>query len=200
MNEVQDTLKRIFEEVQSAARVGPEDLCVIGGRFEAERLSTFVELWARTLGQRMPWRIYEYVSKLLVEQSNTGIPAEDLQSLERARCFGGLADLDLRRDLSTIYWRFIGDPSISLPNLNAESFEANDYWTRRGNILLRRFEKSTLQWRSDDDRVGGQWVMYGDLVLEDEKNKLKVFLKQIHYVRNGRLELVRFTDFETEKR
>ncbi|MFY9572379.1 MAG: hypothetical protein WAV20_13345, partial [Blastocatellia bacterium] len=144
--------------------------------------------------------IYEYVSKLSIERSNTGIPTEYLDSLERARCFGGLGDLDVRRDLGTIYWRFAGDPDVEVPDLSASEFGTANYWTGREHVRLRRFKKKTLQWRPDDDRVGGEWLTYGDSVLEEERKTLKVFLKQIHYVRAGRLELVRFTDFETEKR
>lgn len=200
MNEIQDTLKRIFAGVHDTSRVGPEDLRAIGGSFEAAHLPAFVELWARTLGAELPWRIYEYVSSLLVERSNTGIPTENVDSLERARCFGRSGDLDVRRDLGTIYWRFVGDPTVQLPDLDAAELRTANYWTGREHVPLRSFGKKTLQWRPDDDRVGGEWLTYGDSVLADESKTLKVFLRQIHYVRAGRLELVRFTDFETEKR
>jgi hypothetical protein len=195
---LQDIFNRI-RDVKKTPLIGPQQLCVVGGRFSAAQLPKFIELWEPVLAAQMPWRIYEYVSRLSVKRSNIGIPLTDLNSLERARCFGEMGDLDLRRDLATIYWRFAGDPSIKLPDFNANYFKAYNYWTEQEeNFLLRQFDTQTVQWRPDDGRVG-DWKSYAGLVPEDKKNKLKVLLKQIHYVRAGRIELVRLTGFETEE-
>lgn len=192
---ITDSLHDIFEHVHQAPLIGPQQLCVLGGCFPAARLPEFVALWGEALAQHLDWRIYEHVSRLSVERSNAGIPLADLSSLERARCFGTMGDLDLRRDLATIHWHFIGAPAFPLPDLRAQKFEVRNYWEGRETSRLRQFHTQTVQWRRNDGRVGGAWLEYSGTA----KDQHIVFLNQTHYVRAGCLEFARLTGFEVKE-
>jgi hypothetical protein len=188
-----------FEEVKTADVVRQEQLCVWGGSFESARLSEFLQLWEKDLSGYLHWRIYQYVSRLEVEKSSVGAPPDDLDWLERARCFSEDGDLDLRRDRETIYWRFLGNPAITWPDLKAADFECCDFWNGRQDYWVREFVVKTVQWqwRDGENQVGGQWLCYGPLLTQPSTHTI-VYLNQRHYIRGGRVEFVRFTGLEAK--
>lgn len=192
-----DEIRDVFDSVRNADLVGPEKLCVLGGRFEAARLQEFVQLWKEALSEHMPQRIYEYVSSLKIERTAAALPLEEIDSLERTRCFGLNGDLDLRRDDSIIHWRLVGEAGIEWPDLRTAGFASRDYWQAHSE-RLRVMTAQTVQWRPNEERVGGDWLKYGGLVGDEEGEHHKIFLRQFRYQRDGRLELVRFIEFRKE--
>ncbi|MGH8590756.1 MAG: hypothetical protein ACREXX_15940 [Gammaproteobacteria bacterium] len=192
-----DEILSVFNRVRNARLVGPEDLRVLGGRFPAWRLPQFIQLWGDALKEHLPSRIYEHVSRLRIERRAVAPPA-DLEALERARCFGPRGDLDVRRDGATIHWRLVGEAGVQWPDIAAAGFVVHDYWKGRpAHFRLRDLTAHTVQWRPNDDRVGGDWTGYGGLVAEvrqDDQRQVhhKILLRQRRYLRAGRQELVRF--------
>lgn len=192
-----DEIRDVFDSVRNAKLVGPEELCVLGGRFEAARLQEFAQLWKDALSEYLPHRIYEYVSSLRVGRAAAALPLEEIDSLERARCFGPNGDLDLRRDGSTIYWRLVGEAGVEWPDLRTGGFGSDDYWQTHSE-RLRAMTGQTVQWRPNEERVGGDWLKYDGLVGNEEVEHHKIFLRQFRYLRGGRLELLRFTKWVKE--
>lgn len=192
-----DEIRDVFDSVRNADLVGPEKLCVLGGRFGAVRLQEFVQLWNGALSEHMPQRIYEYVSSLKVERAAAALPLEEIDSLERARCFGLNGDLDIRRDGATIHWRLVGEIGIEWPDLQTAGLTPRDYWAEHSG-RLRVITAQTVQWRPNEDRVGGDWLKYDGLVGDEKDEHNKIFLRLFRYLRGGRLELVRFIEFQKE--
>jgi hypothetical protein len=192
-----DEIRDVFNSVRNAKLVGPEELCVLGGRFEAARLWEFMQCWKDALSKHMPQRICEYVSSLKVKRTADALPLEEIDSLERARCFGLNGDLDLRRDGSTIHWRLVAEAGIEWPDPRTVGFASHDYWQTHPE-RLRVIIAQTLQWRPNEERVGGDWLKYDGLVGDEEDEHHKIFLRQFRYLRGGRLEMVRFIEFQKE--
>lgn len=203
-DEISSEISKVFDRVQHARLIGPEDLRVLGGYFAESRLPEFIQLWGDAFTQHLPSRIYERVSRLKVEREATA-PPSDFDSLERARCFGPRGDLDMRRDGATIYWRLVGEADVQWPDVAAADFVAHDYWRGRpADFRLRELAAQTIQWRPNDDRVGGDWLSYGGMVAGAQQENQpqehhKILLQQRRYLRAGRQELARFIAWVKEE-
>lgn len=186
-----------------------DNLTIWGGACKAADLETFLNAWA-AVSTHMPWRIWEWVSKITFEHS-TAIP-ENLKWLERGRLFGEGGDLSLRRDGAQVYWHFVGEKPQKLPDgfvwASAENKEARfrvfDYWQAPDNAAreLTIFDRKALLWGQElrdagqqslgvwqDDRISGvEALVYQQMSGQGEAGRVQLCYRE--YVSGGNVEAV----------
>lgn len=164
-------------------------LHLMGGKFAAIDLTSFCDTWNGVPDGWCEWAMVEEVHQFDVKKVGklrTAVPANPFY-LERLRLFGPKGDLQLRRDGETFYWHFIGDGTNQWPNL--ATFGSQPCSTS----ALLEVEERYYQWRKTDGRVNSLWLNH--IGLADEG----VYLKQKHYLENGRIVFVRYIGFEEVK-
>lgn len=190
-------VKKALERARHARKVGSSDLVIWGGNFPDKQLPAFLDAWEDLLIEKLPWRMYEYVSYFTVQEASANDLARPISwfDLERARLFGQLGDLDLRRDESTFRWRFIGAKNGIWPELSP-TFKVRDFWTKPSSnpSVFREVKHSYYQWRGtrEQQRVGKKWLSDANLANQN------VYLEQRHYLLNGQVAFVRYVRFTTE--
>lgn len=176
--------------------VRPSDLAAVGGEFSDTRLDEFFAWWnTRRFG--MPWAIWQWTDDIRIEEATA---PTDLDYLERARVFGAIGDLDVRRDCQRILWRFVGDPNVAIP----DAFGAESYWRGRESKVLRPRERVAWLWGehtapgSDaagvwkDDRVAWASLRYPGRF----RGRRRVQCRFREYLRGANVELVWFLGLE----
>ncbi len=164
-------------------------LHIMGGKFEDTCLSTFCDAWDKVSDGWFEWVMVEEVHQFEVKKEGklgTAVPTTPFY-LERLRLFGPKGDLELRRDGETFHWHFMGD--VANQWLDLTTFEVKTHPA----FVLPEVEERYYQWRKTDERVGGAWLAQ---VGSDDKNKKGMYLKQRHYLENGRIAFVRYVGFE----
>jgi len=171
----------LLNELEQSTLQNDECPVLWGGRFPASEanLSAFLLGWGLA-ARRMPWRIWEWVSELALEEAGSDVPA-NLALLERGRLFGPGGDLELRRDEECVLWRFVGPPASAAPQClhwehehkpealkemrrgGQEPFPAADFWRAHPECrpLLKR-QRYALLWgqeeqHGDPPRGMGVW-------------------------------------------
>ncbi len=184
--------EQAIDAAQKATRVSQKNLIIWGGAFPAERLSAFFAAWGTAQLKQMQWRMYEYVHRFHVVKATARATLPPAKYLERVRLFGQRGDLDLRRDGEIFHWRFLGDAKPNPPKLAGE-FKPQDFWANQPSSLeYREIEMKYYQWHGNERRVDSSWLTSAGLKAEG------VFLIQKHYLRNGRVEFVRYVGFDGE--
>ena len=188
------TIEKAFQQIADTRDVGKNDLLIWGGHFSQDQLPLFLQAWDNT--PHCAWAMVEEVSRFYVKRVAT--PANALPQpaylLQRMRLFGLTGDLDIRRDGDTIYWHFIGETGGDWKGVDLDGFSVADFWQEATEppTLLREVEQRYFQWLRDmpEQRVTSHWVP------QDEPNKTFNYLRQLHYLDNGRIAFVRYVDFE----
>lgn len=172
MNSTFDFVDAVKELRNPSNSVGPGELGIWGGDFGAteaasmeETARQFVEAWDLT---RMPYRIGEYVDRIVFGGTEALPPAHEFHLLERARIFGGGGDLSLRRDCERFLWNFVGVPDARIPT----GFGGRDFWVSHPQMRLCRHDEQALLWGEHlgknehgdevwhDDRVARAMLIY----------------------------------------
>lgn len=138
---------------------GKDNLAVWGGTLVREDWRVFLTQWDWQ-NDPMRWGVWEYVSEFEINDGQ--IPEEaKFPILERAELFGPSGHLRTRRDGETIYWNFVGETKIEIPDAYKKP-EAN-YWTTHPDEKFRRNdeEKYMLLW---GERVAGEDRWHDDRV------------------------------------
>jgi hypothetical protein len=178
---VEDAFKEAQDAIDASVSVH-----VWGGKFKREErpLSTFLNVWNSKESPQFQWSMVEHVNYFRAEQANMTKLAQEASLTERLRLFGEAGDLDIRRDGETIYWRFMSEQPIKLPDLSDFGVEE---CLEKGSSFAKQ-EQSYLLWRRDkkEQRVKHDWV-------QGEK---WTHLKQVQYLDNGRVAFVRCVRFE----
>ncbi len=195
MNEfnVQDLVQQAFDDAKNATIANRDNLAIRGGNFPAGNLYAFWHEW-RTLIARLEWRMFEYVNEFQLRNTaaNPDLPEpHEFWKLERARIFGDVGDLEVRRDGETFYWRYIGVNDTNLPVVSS-AFGGQDFWATNGAMEFHVAHKDYYQWRGiaqKEQRVDSKWLDH--IGLGDENVKLQTR----EYLRAGRVEFVRFIGF-----
>lgn len=189
-------ITKAFQTIADAREVSQDDLLIWGGHFAPEQLSDFVQAWDGS--PHFLWAMVEEVSTFYVKKANTpggAIPQPEYLLL-RLRIFGPDGDLDIRRDGNRFYWHFIGDANAQWQILDDEAFALSSFWADAPDppAVLREVEKRYYQWKRDmlEQRVKLDWVP------QNEPNKTFNYLKQRHYLDNGRIAFVRYVDFKED--
>ena len=192
MSDARTMIEKAFAQAENAPPIRQANLSIWGGQVAEADLPAFLAHWGEALEQQMAWRFYEYVSEFAVIKATAKEPAlpVSVAYLERGRLFGTGGDLDLRRDGDLFRWRFVGEKAAWTPDL---SVYGTDYWVENAGMTLREVETKTLQWRQNEDRVGGDWLDYAGIATNQHS---KIYLKQKHYLHNGNIEFVWFTNLE----
>ncbi|KAA0224692.1 hypothetical protein EDS67_22760 [candidate division KSB1 bacterium] len=154
-----------------------DKFAVWGGKLKPTEWLDFLEAWKWKDDKR--WRILEFVSDFKIEDDKPQIISEkDIPLLERAEFFGKSGHLSTRRDGETVYWHFVGERDIKVPD--GYDDVKNNYWTAHPEDKFRRSEKHMLlwgerikdgdTWTNDwfDDRVG--WAKLSYPHVEEPKN------------------------------
>lgn len=189
-----ELVKKAISDAQTAKKVGAEDLVVLGGVFNDKQGPAFLNVWGDLLVTLLPWRMYEYTGRFCVQKADTrniALP-DSWFFLERARFFGLQGDLDLRRDIGQFRWRFIGEKTAGWPNI-PDIFPLFDFWkvSTPPTPVFYEIAQNYYQWRLQDQRVTNHWSANTGLPAEG------VYLKQKHYLENGRIAFVRYLEFST---
>ena len=197
-NNIQEATQFIQQAFQRAKPTeggmkGKDDLVIWGGEFQAGGLGRFLMAWDKTL-DKLTWRMVELVSSFDVKrQSNDLFGNED--DVERLRLFGESGDLDIRRDGNQHYWRFIGEGTDRWPDLGAYLAKDGDFFADYPQQLFHVITECYYQWRGGDARVGldlsPYFPQYGH-----GRQAPGVYLKQEHYLVDGRIAFVRYLGFE----
>lgn len=184
----------LHKQMQQARKEAKESQPVIlGGRFAHSRLSAFLDEW-RGQWEKMPWRIWEYVSCIgFVEK------AENSEWLQRADIFGEGGHLSLRRDGERWLWHFIGAASPALP----EEFAGTKY----PDTALHRYAESVILWgqeAEDTDGAGtGIWrddrVAAARLEYPQMKGTSRVYLHYWRYSQAGETQFVWYRGLENDR-
>lgn len=189
-------IEQAFAEALPDPTITPANLTILGGEFKSDQLVTFLEVWRDIPVGCFSWAMIEEVSRFYVRQ--VAVPAEALPDdpymLERMRIFGPAADLDLRRDGDTFYWRFLGNTGISWPKTTFITDE-NNYWlASEAPTPFCERDLYYYQWRRtpDEQRVAQNWVPEG---IDGARFN---YLHQKHYLDNGRIAFVRYMDFKEQ--
>jgi hypothetical protein len=150
-------LQQLIEQMAQARREGTDLPTILGGRFAAARLDDFVEVWRQRWNEiEMPWRIWEYVSK--IEFADGPATTEYLQ---RGEVFGTGGHLSLRRDGNHWLWHYIG-PWGQMPPVGFDQPpECEDFWRENQDVPLRCYEEQVLLWGEeivDEEQCpAGRW-------------------------------------------
>ncbi|HEB64996.1 MAG TPA: hypothetical protein ENJ02_05590 [Chloroflexi bacterium] len=149
----------LVEQV-TKSQVGKEALSIWGGRCAESDLVKFLEQW-NNLAQ-MPYRIWEYASKIVFEKDTLPDKAVLLQ---RGRLFGADGDLEVRRDGEKFAWRFVGPAGTQPPD---GDYQTDNYWDAHPDVVFFEEEASALLWgqrqmnngRWKENRVGAAHLAY----------------------------------------
>jgi hypothetical protein len=190
-----ELVQQAFDQVGAAGVAGRDQILIWGGVFPASQLDDFLKVWEDALTTHMPWRIIEYVDRFVVQKAGASSAAlpESGNLLEHGRLFGRLGDLDLRRDGQVIRWRFIGDAQQVWPEV-PQAYSPRSFWDEHGKNApaFHEVEVRYYLWRAKEQRVDSRWLRSAGLKGEDQR------LIQLQYLRDGRVEFVRYMDFEQE--
>ena len=176
-----DFAKFVDEVTQS--QCGRDTLSLWGGRCAESNLSEFLRQWDLS---EMPFRVWEYVSKIAFGQDT--LP-QNVALLERGRLFGEGGDLELRRDGAAFAWRFVGPAGIQPPT---GDYGAQDYWASPPEVTFHQCEATALLWgkwngeKWADDRVGAATLDY-----PKPGERMQISYKT--FSRAGQVEFVWFT-------
>jgi hypothetical protein len=184
---------QIVKKIREGKRYGKDDLSIWGDVCTEANLLTFLSAWDLT---QMPFRIWEYVSKIDFE---LGTPPSNFSLLERGRCFGKSGDLSLRRDGDLFRWHFIGKEGMKPPA--GYDADENNFWKADPHAQYLVCEESALLW---GDRKSGATRWFEDRVarakLEYPINVTgRVKICYWTFSRAGRIEFVWFCALKGEK-
>lgn len=190
-----DFVNQVFADMDRARLVGRPELVIWGGRFPESQADAFLDAWNEALRTTLTWRMVEYVSRFALYQVNSQDAArpDPWFNVERARFFGEMGDLDLRRDGQEFRWRFIGDVSDQWPVLT-DAFQPQDFWSAPENRQrqFREVQQKYYQWQGHrrEQRVSSR-----DWLKEAGLNGENVYLEQKQYLDQGRVAFVRYIGF-----
>lgn len=178
MNAATVDFGQLVHRLRTAPRYTRANLVVLGGEFPAVGLGAFLDAW-RGAGAALPWRIWEYTSRLVMAKQ--GDPATDADAwptsvdyVERGRLFGAGGDLDLRRDRDRVLWRFVGLAETTLlagivvrrgeqplddytPAADGQParFAADSLWTAHPDAEFHAYDKQALLWGAENRNPTG---------------------------------------------
>lgn len=145
--------EKLWQQMQDAVVADEHLPTVLGGRFEADNLTQFLNQWFQN-GPMMPWRIWKHIS--FIEFSDA---PQEPEYLQRAELFGDDGHLSLRREGNRWLWHFIGTAGTTLP-----AGVKGDPWKLDGSTPLRCYPDKTILWgeeireNKDDPKTGiGLW-------------------------------------------
>lgn len=167
-----------------APTVGQDRLSIWGGECSEGQVLTLLVSWPNS--DLMPYRLWEYSSKITFEQDT--LP-DSAQWLERGRLFGEKGgDLSTRRDGNRFRWRFVGPAGACPP----DGFDAKDFWRTEPKAQFHENKETALLW--------GEWKEGFDLWFEDRTARAelqypleqtgRVQVKYQTFSRTGRVEFV----------
>jgi len=192
-----DIIGAARKKLDNLQTITAKKLLIWGGSFQEAELAEFIKVWEGSQAH-FSWQMWEAVSRfdLVRSRSQTVLrpPAGNrFDDIERIRLFGNKGDLLIRRDADWFAWRFIGDPvgdgEAAWPML-IKKYEMKDYADSHGDNLFYWQDVSYLLWHRDEkeQRVSTLWA--------DARNanltKQEKYLNQRHYMRQGRIEFVRY--------
>jgi len=172
---------------------GEDRFAVWGGQFAPQHWRDFLATWVWPVAETR-WGVWEYVSEF--EMNDGGLPAADrMGTLERAELFGESGHVNTRRDRERVYWHFVGDKEITVPQ--AEEYCGTEYWARHNGDMFRRTEKKVLLWgervgetdRWHDDRVAWAKLIYPSV--KSERAQATYY----EFTRGGQVAFVWLTGF-----
>lgn len=182
---------------------------VWGGKLNPNEWLAFLKAWEWKDDKR--WRILEYVSDFVIDEGETAITPERMPLLERAEFFGESGHLSTRRDGETVYWHFVGQSDVKVPD--GYDDEKNSYWTDHPEDKFRCSEKHMLlwgerikdgdKWTNDwfDDRVGWAELKYplvdAPPMAQEQKQRVRATYRQ--FTRAGQVAFVWLTGLEEYK-
>jgi hypothetical protein len=174
------------------SRIELKSLCIWGGEFAEADLENFLLEWQKH-NSYFTWRMWELVSRFDLDKSQDALQPLNgkLEGVERGRFFGMNGDLMVRRDGHKFFWRFIGDSSITWPGLKGK-YGFADYaesHPKKCDHFYRR-EVPYYQWHEKERRVTDHWLVQNKLPSRQS------YLVQHHYMREGRIEFVRYVDLK----
>ena len=148
-----------------------------------QSLNTFLNAWDDEKSPKFQFSMVEHVNHFRANTANLKAIIQQADLTERIRLFGEDGDLDIRRDGNTIHWRFISEEETKLPDLS--NFGAEPY---PADSEFAKDVQTYLLWRRDkhEQRVKHKWAEGVDFT----------HLKQVQYLRNGRVAFVRYVAFE----
>ena len=188
---IAEMVEDAFTSMRAARKVTKADLVVLGGEFNDALLPEFLKRFSALIPKEMPWSMIETVDSFMVRRNagfDTLLKEEDAFFLERLRVFGRAADLDLRRDGSTLRWRYLGDTNVTLPVFDAP-FAAANFWDTYGDRTLYAVEEQYLQWWENEQRVAAHWAE------TEEIEKETRWLTQVQYLDQGQVIFARYLSF-----
>ena len=180
--------KKMVDEV-CRSRCGPSDLTILGGQCANSDLLKFLEQWDLA---GMPFRVWEYVSKVVFEE---GTLPQNIALLERGRIFGEGGDLMLRRDGTAFDWRFVGPAGIKPP---PDEYGTRDYWKDHPEVTFHQYNETVLLWGEwngknwAEDRVAAAMLNY-------PATGRRIQLHYQVFSRAGRVEFVWYKGFSEWK-
>ncbi len=180
MSNAKDYVWEVQARLNDSPLVDGTTLAIHSGSVSANQATAFLQQWPLA---QFEYAMIEWVSEFELVPAVQFAP-QSVVMLERVRLFGKHGDLMVRRDERTFLWRFVGDAGKIWPTSGSI-----DYWQTH-NFPLRQLTKCYYQWRPDEGRVTTEWR--GHL---PNGNNADLYLKQLHYLDNGRTAFVRYTGF-----
>lgn len=200
-----EIIQDVFTQTDDSLRNSKtsDNLFIWGGQIANDngesisQLPAFFQAWSAEDGPDFDWMMVEEVDRFYVKTASLVHLATHHELIERVRLFGQVGDLDIRRDGREIYWRFISETHSQLPS--AFPFSAHSFWDDPKNkgVTFARYEQCYFQWRRTQNepietrerRVTSDWADDPALATID-------YLRQAHYLQNGRVVFVRYIGFE----
>ncbi|MCL4709307.1 hypothetical protein KJ068_29475 [bacterium] len=127
---------------------------VWGGKLNPNEWLAFLDAWKWKDDKR--WRILEFVSDFKIDDGAMPLEEKDIPLLERVELFGKSGHLSSRRDGEWVYWHFVGETTIIVP----QGYEHTEsYWEKHSEDKFRRAEKEQrmLLW-GERIKAGDDWM------------------------------------------
>jgi len=143
----------------------------------------------------LDYRIWLYTDKIIFDK-NCGIDETRVFYFERGLLFNETnGSLEIRRDMYSFKWNFIGDKNFKLP----VDFSSNDFFMQYSAEKFTVYEDKMLLWGSSKDVKGVRF--WDDRVAKAElkypiDNCKRAFLRYKRYVRNGNTDFVWYSGLE----
>ncbi|MBX3055865.1 MAG: hypothetical protein KF770_05265 [Anaerolineae bacterium] len=198
----QEFIDEAFAKADAAVKEqrNATNLFIWGGRFAEDnesdlpQLVQFLQAWQADSSLAFTWAMVEEVEHFYVRPTSLKEMIQDHDQIERVRLFGPEGDLSIRRDADMLYWHFISETHQQVPV--GPIFNPVSFWdeaTNQGRTFACH-EQCYYQWRRDvrERRVTHKWA--SDVALTG-----KQYLRQAHYLENGRIAFVRYVDFKEAK-
>lgn len=181
----------VSESIQSIleSKIKQGDLEIWGGKIDEQELRDFLNAWDFN---QMPYSITETINTIMFEMNFNfqNLQESLLNSIQRVRIFGIKGDLNIRKDGSSIFWRFIGDEKPP------ENYNQNNFWINHPNqeffttdeeaFLWGTYNPESHRWRSN--KVGKADLNYP----VQEFSRVKLNFKTFSH--NAQIAFVRLID------